>query len=188
MFPAVVLAKAEMEPTLQQTADRALAYARLQPRNIREWEKKSRKSALLPRLQMGFERQMRHGLDLNVEDSVSVSSGGITVGPAQTKQAQDLLQDNDFEVKAVWYLDQLLFSKDQLDISQEARYLSAERERILTQVREAFFKRQYVLKELELLRRAGEPRLKLELKELERAEATAALDNLTGGWFSAQSR
>lgn len=173
-------------PTLQQIADRALAYARLQPRNIQEWERKSRKSALLPRLQMGFERQTRHALDLDVEDSVSVSSSGITVGPAQTKQLLDAQQDNDFEVKAVWYLDQLLFSRDHLDISQEARYLSAERERILTQVREAYFKRQFVLKELELLGRAG--RLKRELKELELAEATAALDNLTGGWFSAQIR
>ena len=163
-----------------------MAYGRLQPKNIHEWERKSRKSALLPRLQIGFERQMRHALDLNVEDSVSVSSSGITVGPAQTQQALDAQRNNDFEVKAVWYLDQLLFSRDHLDISQEARYLSAERERVLAQVREAYFKRQYVLKEMEMLKRAGESRLKLELKELEVAEATAALDNLTGGWFSAQ--
>ena len=39
-----------------------------------------------------------------------------------------------------------------------------------------------------MLRQAGTPRLKVELKELELAEASAALDNLTGGWFSAQIR
>lgn len=187
-FSGAALCRQSAEPTLQQVADRALNYARLQPQNIRDWEKKARKSALLPRLQMGFERKNRNALDFNVEDSVSVSSGGIVVGPAESSQAQDILRDNDFEIKAVWYLDQLLFSKDHLEISQEARYLSAERERILTQVREAYFKRKYVLKEMEILRRSRAGRFKLELKELELAEAAAALDNLTGGWFSAQIR
>lgn len=188
LIPVAGFGQKREEPTLQQVADRVLNYARLQPKNIHEWEKKSRRSALFPRLQMGFERKMRHGLDLNVEDSVSVGSGGITVGPAQTQQTQDQLRDNDFEIKAVWYLDQLLFSRDHLDISQEARYLSLERERILAQAREAYFKRQFILKEMEMLKRSGASRLKQELKELELAEATAALDNLTGGWFSAQIR
>lgn len=172
--------------TLQQVAEQALRYARLEPGAIREWERKVRKAALLPRFQLGFERKVKNGVDVNVEDSVAVNSTGITIGPTQSKQVQTGDSDFNFDVKAVWYLDQLLFSRDHLDISQEARYLSLERERILSQVRQFYFQRERGLKEFQLLKQAGAPSLEKELKQLEIAEATAALDNLTGGWFSAQ--
>lgn len=185
-FCSFAIAKEIGAPALQQVAEQALRYARLEPGAIREWEKKVRKSALLPRFQFGFERRVKNGVDVNVEDSVAVNSSGITIGPAQSKQVQTGDNDFNFDIKAIWYLDQLLFSRDHLDISQEARYLSLERERILSQVRQFYFQRERGLKELKLLKQSGATSIAKELKELEIAEAIAGLDNLTGGWFSAQ--
>lgn len=186
LVPAVLFAQAKGEPTLQQIADQALRYARLQPKNIREWERNVRKAPYLPRFQFGFERALKNGVDVNVEDSVAVNSSGITIGPTQSKQVQTGDSGLNFEVKAVWYLDQLLFSRDHLDISQEARYLSLERERILSQVRQFYFQRERGKRELALFKQVGAHRLEQELKTLEISEAAAGLDNLTGGWFSAQ--
>ncbi|OGQ06197.1 MAG: hypothetical protein A2W61_02465 [Deltaproteobacteria bacterium RIFCSPLOWO2_01_44_7] len=171
-------------PSVQEVAEQALGYARLGPSTIRQWERKVRKAPLVPRIQAGFERSLKNNVNLNVEDSVAVNSSGITIGPAQQKQVQNADSDFNFEVKAVWYLDQLLFSKDDLEISQEARELARERERLLSQVRQFYFKRERGLKELALLKKSRVLPTDIELKKLEIAEATAALDNLTGGWFS----
>ncbi len=128
---------------------------------------------MLPRLQMGFERQLKNGVDVNLEDTIAVNSSGITIGPTQSKQIQNADSDLNFEVKAVWYLDQLLFSRDHLDISQEARYLALERERILAEVRKNYFQRERGLKILRLLEKQKAPSLEREIKELEIAEVTA---------------
>lgn len=158
----------EKIPPIQEVYDQALKYARIETGTIRNWEKKVRKAPLLPRFQFQFDRRFRDNVNVNFKDTVSVNSTGVTVGPTTQTQAQDADDDLNFEIKAVWYLDQLLFSRDDLEISSEARALARERERILTQVRELYFRR-------------------LKTKDsLERGEITAALDALTGGWFSLQ--
>lgn len=188
LFSSVAFSEQPKEPSLQEATEQALHYARLEARTIKDWEKNVRKAPFVPRLQFGFERRVHNSVDVNVEDSVAVNSSGITVGPAQSKQAQNADNNLNFEVKAVWFLDQLLFSREHLDISQEARYLAYERERIFDEVRKSLFQRQRGLKALALLEKSKAPSLEREIKELEITEATAALDNLTGGWFSAQVR
>lgn len=149
-----------------------LAHARLQPAAIRNWERKVRRAPLLPRLQFRFDRRLTNSVDVDVSDSVAVNSTGVTVGPTQQKEARDNDTDLTFEVKAVWFLDQLLFSQDDLGISAEARELAHERERLLGQARRFYFLRERLVKE-------GARKNSLEI-----AEASAALDALTGGWFS----
>jgi len=172
------------EPSLQEVAEQALKYSHLETKTIQGWEKNVRKALFLPRLQAGFNRRVQNGLDIHLEDSVAVNSTGITVGPTQSRQIENTGNDLNFEVKAVWYLDQILFSHDRLDISKEARNLSMERERIFSQVRKYYFQRKRELKALALLASKGAASLEKEIKELDIAETVSVLDNLTGGWFS----
>src|SRR3989338_10692691 len=131
----------ERIPSIEIVSQKALVYARLDPATISGWRKNLRKTPILPRLQFGYERRIRDYVNVDVQDSVAINSSGITVGPPQQQQVQNLDNNNNFEVKAVWYLDQLLFSQDDLGISAEARELARERERILGQVRQYYFKR-----------------------------------------------
>lgn len=179
------LAVESKSPSFEETSRQALSYAHLEAHNIQNWQRNVRKAPLLPRLQLGFDRQMKNFVNIGVQDSVSVTTTGVAVGPPQQNQAQNFNDDYSLEVKAVWYLDQLLFSKDHLDISQESRELARERERILGQVRQFYFKRERGLKELELLAKSGAPAFDRELKALDVAESVSALDSLTGGWFGA---
>ncbi len=188
LFWAVSLGAAENIPSVEQVSQKALAYAHLDTATIGKWKKNIRKAPLLPRLQFGYERRIRDFVNLDVQDSVAVNSSGITVGPTQQKQVQNNNSDNNFEVKAIWFLDELLFSKEDLDISNEARELARERERILSQVRQAYFKRERGLQEIGILKKMGESKENITLKKLEVAETTAVLDGLTGGWFGAAIR
>lgn len=186
LLPAGGLAGEKKVPPIREVFKEALKYAGLEAGNISRWERKARKAPLLPRLQFGFDRRFRNNLNIDVKDSVAVNSSGVTVGP--TQQARELDSDSDlnFEIKAIWYLDQLLFSGEDLDISGEARMLSRERERLLTQVRKYYFLRGGEARELSQLKKTGASSSKRALKELEIAEITAALDALTGGWFGEQ--
>ncbi|MDO8494461.1 MAG: hypothetical protein Q7S68_03900 [Deltaproteobacteria bacterium] len=163
---SVLAAGQEKFPSFDEVAKQALDYAELDPRAISRWKKNVRRAPLLPRLQAGFQRQLENNLDIQLEDNVSVTSSGVTVGPTGTDQNLTTNNDVNFEVKAVWYLDQLLFSQEDLDISQEARYLAQERRRVLEDVRRHYFGWRQA--------KAG----------LEKEERLAALDSLTGGWFS----
>ena len=173
-------------PTVQQVAEKAFHYARLNPENVRDWSKKARKAPYLPRLQFTFDRHLKNNINLNVADQVSVGSTGVTVGPPEQTQIQNADNDMNFEVKVVWFLDQLLYSKDDLEISAEARELAQERERILNQIRQNYFKRERLAQEVTLLKKSHAPNLEQNLKQIEMADATAVLDGLTGGWFSEQ--
>lgn len=166
---SAVVAAGTKAPPIQEVYRVALRHASLEPGQIRQWQKKIRKAPLLPRLQFRFDRTIKSNVNVDVSDSVAVNSTGVTVGPQQQRQVEDSDTDLAFEVKAVWFLDQLLFSSDDLGISQEARELAQERERILGQVRRAYFLRERLLR---------------ERQSLEAEEASAALDALTGGWFS----
>lgn len=178
-------AAGEALPPFDEVARQALHYARLAPGSIHLWEKRVRKAPLLPRLQMGFERRLKNFVNVGVQDSVSVTTGGVAVGPPKQEQVQNSDNNYNFEIKAVWFLDQLLFSRDDLEISQEARELARERERILQQARQSYFRHRRGLKELALLQKTGAPGTVLELKSLELAESASVLDGLTGGWFGA---
>lgn len=175
-------------PPIQEVFEKALAHARLETGAIRNWERKVRRAPLLPRLQFRFDRRLTNSVDVDVSDSVAVNSTGVTVGPTQQKEARDNDSDLTFEVKAVWFLDQLLFSQDDLGISAEARALAHERERILGQARKFYFLRERLVRERTQLKRRRAALSDIEEKNLQVAEATSALDALTGGWFGERLR
>ena len=175
----------EYFPTVGEVQQKALQYAGLDGKEIHRWRKQARRAPLLPRLQVGFEKNVQRALDLRLQDSVSVTSAGVVVGPTSRN---DFLQDDNgmnIEVKAVWYLDQLLFNEQDLAISQEARHLAAERQRLLMEVNEYYFLWKRLAGErfsgssnrADPLRRVADPRLE---------ESIAYLDAATGGWFSSK--
>lgn len=157
-------------PPVQDVFRVAIRAAGLEASQVTRWRQRARKAPLLPRLQVDFDRNVRNQLNVNLEDSVAVNSSGVTIGPQSSSQQIDADDDLSVGVKAVWYLDQLLFSRDDLDISAESRALSQERERLLAQVRKIYFLR--------------EEKLRNRSSQLDVEELTAALDAYTEGWFS----
>lgn len=163
-------------PPLPILEEAALNRAGLHPQLVRRWQKHARLSAALPQLQVGFEQKALQQNTAVIQDSISVTSSGITVGPESNRIDQDLGRNRGLEVKAVWSLDALLFNRDELDISREARDLWLVRQRLLEDLHQHYYELQTLL-----LRMHADPALAQDpFERLKIAQAISHLESLTG--------
>lgn len=156
------------EPSIQEVQTEAVRYLGFDQQELDGWKRHARWSAALPRLQVGFQRELRDLISLSTKDSVNVSGGDVFVGPSQNNFDQNFNQGTAIDVRAVWYLNELVFNRDSLASSSERRDWLRERSRVLEGVTEAYYTRQ----------RSRQGRGEGPEK------STAMLDALTGGWFS----
>ncbi len=169
------------EPTLQQVQTWALRYTHLENEEITKWKRKSRLSHALPRVMVGYEQKYANQINNTIQDSISVTSAGVTLGPPESSVHQDNNLNQGFEVKAYWDFNEMLFSRDELNISAEARHRLIMRSEILEELRETYFERKKILLR-NSQKTSGDYPMLLQFK-LE--ELNAKLDALTGGKFSA---
>lgn len=182
------------EPTAVEVQRAALQYHNMDNAEIRRWKKKARLAALLPRFQVGYDQNIKNYVNVDVNENVYVGSSGVTVGPDESSYQQNANTDRGFEVKAVWYLNELIFNPDQLDISREARNIMREKQMVLAEVNRHYYERKKYAGIVERLKKGGKPievrdkkgtmRVDLFTARIKMEEETAALDALTGGWFS----
>lgn len=165
-------------PPLYELEEIALNYASLSPKEISRWKTKSRWAASLPRLQVGFDNYSQNTASNVFQDSISVTSSGVTIGPESNRLDLDRDQKTSFEVKAVWYLNELLFNQDQIHISREARDLYQSRQALLKELHHSYFE----LKTLLYLK--SDPSEFNTYERLQLEKHIANLDSLSGGAFS----
>lgn len=171
------------EPSVREVQEAAVRFLGFDQGLVDGWERRARWAAALPRLQAGFQRDLKDAVSLNTKDNVSISGGDVFVGPNESTFDQDFNKGTSFEVKAVWFLDELVFTRDSLAASAEKRDWVRERARVLLGVTEAYFTRKRLLSELA---RKADPHPVRERKKLLLDQADGTLDALTGGWFSRQ--
>lgn len=173
---------ADLQPTISELHALAIKYARLSPTDLTRWKKKIKYSALLPRLQFGYERKVTDSFDVDLEDSVSVTSSAVNVGPTSGGWGRGLDRNHNFEVTAVWYLDELLFNRDDLSISSEVRAQLTARRGLLGEITEDYSELKrlisiYHTKSEEANEVKG--RIRFEIEKL-----IGRIDGMTGGWFT----
>ncbi|OGQ22393.1 MAG: hypothetical protein A3I05_10055 [Deltaproteobacteria bacterium RIFCSPLOWO2_02_FULL_44_10] len=173
------------EPDIVAVQDAALAYAHLAPDEIGSWKKRILLSALLPRLQLEYGHNRLNDIHVDVEDSIYVGSAGVTVGPDESTYAQKAAARENYGIRAIWNLQELLFSRDQLQISAETRKLAEERYGLLKEVNTHFYKRQKFLMELNDAQISKEIK-KISFLQLQIEESIAHIDAFTGGWYRRQ--
>ena len=186
---------APSEPAIVDVQAAALEHHGLDRGEAREWKKRARLSALLPRLELRYDRRVKDYVDVNVTENVYVGSSGVTVGPNEGKYSQNSNNDQNIGVRAVWQLGGIVFNTDQLAISREARSLMHERMTLTAQVNKHYHERRRLIGIIDELERGilshgmkGTPQHELFLARVRLAEETAFLDGLTGGWFSRNLR
>jgi hypothetical protein len=171
------------EPSIQEVQQEAIHTMGYNQGQIDGWDKKTRLAAALPRIQVGFQRDLKDTVSLTTKDSVSITGGDVFVGPSESNFDQNFNQGTVVGVKAYWYLDQLVFNRDMLAASAEKRAWVRERNNILQQVTNAYFTRLRLIREIKTGR---DPLAAREKKKLLLDQATAMIDADTGGWFSQQ--
>ena len=166
-------AVADAEPSALEVQRAALQYHRLNPEEVRRWQRDARRSPWLPRLQIGYDRNIDSKVTLSVDDNASITSRGVIVGPTLSSSDANSQDQNSYDVRAVWSLDELVYNRNQIDLNEEMRQLMRESERIAREVNRIYHGW------LEARRRG----VVLEVFRLE-----GELDAMTGGWFTDQLR
>ncbi len=171
------------EPTLHQLEKAALRYGNVDPEEIAHWKTRAKWSPLFPKVYVSYDQKAANQINNSIQDSVSVTSTGVTLGPPESSLNQDNNLNRGFEVRATWDLDTLIFNKELLSLSSEARYRNSMRAQILSELQQTYFERKKLLQ-----REEGNSRdtlsssTQIQLEELE-----AKLDSLTGGFFTKTS-
>jgi hypothetical protein len=171
------------EPSIHEIQREAVRYMGFDQKEIDGWKKKARWAAALPRIQVGFQRDLKDVVSLSTRDSVSIRDGDVFIGPDENDFDQSFNQGTSFDVKAIWYLDELVFSRDSLAASSERRDWIRERTRTLEEVTESYFARKRLMEELK--KKQDPPEIR-EKKKFLLDQMTARVDAYTGGWFSEQ--
>ncbi len=169
------------EPALAEVQRQAEQSLGVQADEMDRWHKRSRWAAAMPRLQVGFVRQLRDVVSLTTNDNVSVSGGDVLVGPTENSFDQDVNQATAFEVKALWQLSDAVFNRDELAVSHERREWLKERQKVLREVTESYLV--WVRLQHDLRAKRG-PIYFNEKKRAMLDQVRAILDAHTGGWFS----
>ncbi len=167
------------DPDISDVHKVALDYARIRPEDISNLQKRTRRAAYLPLFQVGTKQTFQNNVNIGINDNVSVTSTGTSIGPQTTDAKQYVDNNTDFEVKAVWRLNEIIYNSDMLNVAEEARVQIRERRDLLSNVNRLYFERQRLLDEGE-----GSPKNASLNRHI--AEVTAELDAFTGGWYSEQ--
>jgi hypothetical protein len=186
------------EPTIGETLQRALAYARIEPDRYESMATRARLAPLLPRLQVGYNydngQQLRTTYVLRAADALPPGAdpdndnadlfgniGFFQLAPA-------VGETHTFTVLLVWELDRLILNPDELRGGARQTYRASAEHRISDHVQEAYAARRRLMTEMQLddkkrgntdaaLKRLVQQQLRLE-------ELTAELDAATGGAFT----
>jgi len=158
------------EPSILEIQNAAISYAEVHPQKIDKWRKAARKSAFLPRLSFG--------IDKDKSDSLHWDAGANpdtwVIGPED--------EDTGWDIDLTWDLGDLIWNEDQTQIDVRSKLMVQLRDDILDEVNRYYFERKKL--QIELAEFPPENNHSRIQKELRIQELTANLDALTGGFFS----
>ncbi|PIU55524.1 MAG: hypothetical protein COS89_07140 [Deltaproteobacteria bacterium CG07_land_8_20_14_0_80_38_7] len=181
----------QLFPPIEEVHKVALEYANINNDDPKNWKKKAKVSAALPRLQFDYIRRIQSLVDVNINENIYVGSSGVVVGPDEGSYKENSNQYQSFVVRAVWSLNELIFNRDSLDVSSQALKILREKNLLLELVNKHYFTRKLKIEEVSNLENRIKHKGKMQkddeklmLKKIEIEAETASLDALTGGWFS----
>jgi photosystem II stability/assembly factor-like uncharacterized protein len=159
-------------PTIADLQQAAIEYAEVNPEKIRQWRQQASKKAMLPKISLGFDRE--------VGDLWHWETGSTTkVDDDTLRRGRDAVT---WDVSLTWDLSELIWNSDQTSIDVRSKLMVELRDSILDEVTKIYFERLRVKMEIEGL--SLEEKAKRAEKQLRLQELSACLDALTGGYFS----
>lgn len=168
--PAAIEELELVEPDVAEVRAAAVRRAGLDPERAAGWARRARWAGAVPELTVRVTRALARDENLAIETEA--------VGRLRIATGHDLV----VEARASWDLGRLVFDPAELRAAREGARLAAERLDLESEVTRLYYQRRRLQMDW-ILDPPDDPaesaRRRLELDEL-----TAALDALTGGWFS----
>ena len=160
------------EPGILEIQQVAINYAEVSPDKIRWMRRSAQHKALLPKVSLGFDRDIDRTIDL---DRGGTNDPDFYIeGPRERSFG--------WGVDLSWDLGELIWNDDQTNIDVRSRLMVQLRNDVLDEVTKLYFERKRL--QAELLQNPVENSSKRALKQLRFDELTANIDGLTGGYMS----
>ncbi len=182
--------KALVLPPVHEVQRVAIEHAQIDVKEARGWQRKARRAALVPKVQIDYGYRFKNNINIDINDNVYVGASGVVVGPEDGSYSSVGTRDNNVGVRAVWEFGEAVFSAKELAASAEARRVVGFRNAIIEDVARRYYSIAEFRREAVLLTRmkavAKDPSVvehKIFLRKVACEEAAAALDGQTGGWF-----
>ncbi len=171
-----VLAEFSGEPAIRAVQDMAMRYARTNPELVDSWLGASRRTFLLPKVNLQWDKELDQSDDYAYTED---ESGNLT----EQLESRDATNDDKYVLKLEWRLEKLAMSSERIRVISEAQDVAKLREKVLEEVTRLYFDRRRLQVEL-LLKPPSDLASRVD-SELLLQELTANIDALTGGGFSA---
>ncbi|MCB9523337.1 MAG: hypothetical protein H6702_08120 [Myxococcales bacterium] len=172
---AGLLSRFDREPTVNQTQQAALDYAKLHPEIYESMATRSRLRGLLPEVRLRVTKD-------DDEESRSVARFD-QAGVAGERTGYDTLADDlQFMGEARWRLGDVVFNNQETAVARENRYGARERRQLLQTVTQIYFERRRA--QIELVNSPPKDPTARALADLKIQQLTGELDAMTGGRFS----
>ncbi len=166
------------EPSLRRTVAAALRYADYHPGEVQKWRRNARRRNFMPTLSLKAGNR-----DYPVSRWTSVTNTDrFGIDSIDDIHQSDRIERLDtFGVELEWNLRELLFDKDQVKISEEARRRAEQRNQLIREVTKLYYTRLDLKAEMELGRDRLDLKERLNL-ELRLLEATDMLNEICGNY------
>lgn len=175
------------EPTIQDVQSAAVRYAEVDSNLYSSWRNGARNRALIPEtFQVSVGHDTDDDTDYSKSKTISLSGNTVTIGPDDESWGHDTDDDWDYEVRLKWTLQDFVFNPDMLRVSAETQDQVEFRQSILSEVTKLYFDRKRLKAEIVL-----DPQVDISIqvkRQLRLEEITAALDSMTGGFFTDEIR
>lgn len=178
-----VMAMFEWEPSIQDVQRAAIKFAEIDAYRFEMWRRKVKEKGLWPDvLQVSVAHKTDDDYDYTRASTIGISGGTAYVGPDKETWKNSTDSDFDYQFRLRWKIQDYCFNSDMLRVSSETERQVKFRQSIIEDVTKLYYDRRRLQVDMIL-----QPDVQTSVKirqELQLEELTAAIDGLTGGYFS----
>ncbi len=178
-----VMALFESEPSIRDVQLAAVRFAEIDAYQFEMWRRKVKEQGLWPdSVQFTITHKTDDDRDYTRASTVSLVGGTAYVGPDRETWRYKTDYDFTYQLRVRWSLQDYCFNSDMLRVSTETERQVRFRQRVIEDITRLYYDRRRLQVELALqpdVQTMAQVRRQLQLEEL-----TAAIDGMTGGYFS----
>lgn len=130
------------DPHFSEVIKSAYQMEHLDWDSLTQLKKKMGKAAWLPTLSVGYDRVIKATDSIDFNDNISVTSGGVFIGPEDSNITQSVNQGDALKFRALWRLDQLVFPDATIQAQNLERSIFKDRQYLNNEIYKLFLERE----------------------------------------------
>jgi competence ComEA-like helix-hairpin-helix protein len=178
-----VMALFEAEPSVRDVQRAAVRFAEVDAYQFEEWRRTVKEKGLWPdTVQFTVTHKTDDDKDYTRASTVSLTGGTAYVGPDRETWRYSTDNDYNYQLRLRWSPQDYWFNSDMLRVSTETERQVRFRQRVIEDVTRLYYDRRRL--QVEIVLQPGVQSMVEIRRQLQLEELTAAIDGLTGGYFS----